>query len=192
VLLEEGLSVSGLVVDKARNQPVADAEIYLFRGASRSRDGGGASPESRARRAEGVVARTDETGAFTLRELPAGSYELLIHHQDFAPARYAFDIGEDPVAQEVRVGLEAGESLRGTVRAGDRALAQSAIIRIEDTQGLVKIVSTADNGRYEVRGLVPGTYRLTLQTEAEETIQRGQVVIKKGSNRFDFKVSSDQ
>ncbi len=195
VTLEDGLSVAGYVSSKRKGAALPEADVYVMavprseRVRGRAQDAADAAAESPnvSQRLDKPVTKTDETGGFSLKELPPGTYKVIVHHPDYLPAVSTVEIRDDGVAKEVRVSLEDGESLQGAVKAGNDGLAAAAV-QIQDAQGLTKVVYADEHGKYEVRGLAPGTYSYSVRVTADQTPQTGRVTIRRGSNRFDIKV----
>ncbi|HAK93798.1 MAG TPA: hypothetical protein DCM87_01995 [Planctomycetes bacterium] len=187
VPLEDGLSVAGYVTGK--RGPLAGAEVYVV-AVPRDERRAGRTPEKTAgavpARLEKAVTYSDETGVFTLRELPPGAYDVIVHHGDFLPETRRVEIRDDGVAKEIRTALEDGLSLSGTVRAG--AAVPFAVVTVQDARGLTKTAAADENGRYEVRGLAPGTYSYSVRVNEGERPQGGRITIKRGANRFDIKL----
>ena len=60
---------------------------------------------------------------------------------------------------------------------------------LTDSYGLVKRGETDKTGRYDIQGLVSGAYRFSLR-DGEALGQSQDVVVRSGSNRFDYKVGA--
>ncbi len=185
VPLEEGLSVAGYVIGK--HGPLAGAEVFVV-AAPRAERRAGRAPERSAAaapaRLEGAAAHSDETGMFTLRDLPPGAYEVIIHHRDYLPETRRIEIRGDGVAKEIRAVLQDGLSLSGTIKAD--AAVPFAVVTVRDGRGLAKTATADKNGRYEIRGLAPGTYSYSVGLRPGERPQTGRIAIKRGANRFDI------
>ncbi|HVR76249.1 MAG TPA: carboxypeptidase-like regulatory domain-containing protein [Planctomycetota bacterium] len=140
-----------------------------------------------AMRGGGSLAVTDGSGAFQLKEVPEGRYLLLVNHEAYVPGRQAVRI--DGVVRSVRVDLDPGETLTGTVSLQDGSAAAGATIMLRDSNGITKRTQADSVGRYSLQGLVPGTYTLSLRSATVAAgAGRAQVEIKEGSNRFDYRV----
>ena len=196
-LLPESI-VSGRVVDEA-GAPVADARVRLEPHEEPTADmGGGRFEVSRnvERRIGGPrggggephSTRTDESGLYELRGVPAGSWDLTVRADAFVrPEALVLDLGEgDQVQQDVT--LEVGGSITGLVTEADGELIAGMDVRIESAQpaptnGMVDALqqqlgrqlaavmgdgygtytaTTDAEGRYRRDGLPPGEYTVKL------------------------------
>ena len=140
-------------------------------------------------RAAGALAVTDDGGGFRLRELPTGKYELLVQHDELVPARRSLEIGEDRLARFVRIDLERGETLTGSVRFSEGSPVPGATVILRGVNGLQKQVQADGAGRYGILGLLPGSYTLSARIGSNGQGVRGQsdaVVVKEGSNQYDY------
>ncbi len=211
VLLEEGLSVSAVVVKKGTSDPVPGAEIFIIpvsrsttsaerrrqdrSRAERNRDSGREEQVSFIQAPLGqanAVGETDGAGVFALRDLRPGRYEIIVNHPDFAPARQRVEIPEDGVAQDLLFQLDKGVELRGTVRNSDTSPAAGALVSLRDASGITKSARADDKGRYRVFGLVPGNYTFSVRTSARARPASRQVTIKKRSNRLDYVIPASR
>lgn len=154
-------SVTGQVVD-ASGQPVEDAEVF-GRAASLAR---GIEP-----RAE----RTDAEGRFRLRGLAPGPVTVEAQADGrFAEAQVVARVGL-PYTDVTLVLAEAGLVIRGEVVSADVGEPLGgAIVDVEatnaDGHGSARVpirrrVTTAQDGRFAVGGLVPGSYAVRAQAE---------------------------
>ncbi|HNU24671.1 MAG TPA: carboxypeptidase-like regulatory domain-containing protein, partial [Planctomycetota bacterium] len=94
------------------------------------------------------------------------------------------EIRGDGVAKEIRAVLQDGLSLSGTIKAD--AAVPFAVVTVRDGRGLAKTATADKNGRYEIRGLAPGTYSYSVGLRPGERPQTGRIAIKRGANRFDI------
>jgi protocatechuate 3,4-dioxygenase beta subunit len=172
IVFEEGFRLEGRVTRGSR--PLSDAMVNAFP------EGGGRG---------GASARTDESGAFVLEGLQAGTYNV---------AAFAMSGGGAPIRKTVSVSgdttvdLEAPLArLAGTVveAATERPLAE-AMVRIEE-QGRgfmgMSAASSDSNGRFALEDLEPQSYRVTVQKAAYQTETR-TVTATEGSGDIVFEL----
>jgi protocatechuate 3,4-dioxygenase beta subunit len=138
-----------------------------------------------------VLAVTDEAGGFQLKDVPPGRYVLVASHDAFVPGRQNIMIGEDRITRAVRIELEKGESLSGTLSLPDNSLVAGAMVSLRDSTGLVKKAQSDGRGKYLVQGLVPGSYLFSVRTGSTEKSGPFEVKIRAGSNRLDYQIGSN-
>jgi hypothetical protein len=100
-------------------------------------------------------------------------------------------IGEDRITRAVRIELEKGESLSGTLSLPDNSLVAGAMVSLRDSTGLVKKAQSDGRGKYLVQGLVPGSYLFSVRTGSTEKSGPFEVKIRAGSNRLDYQIGSN-
>jgi Carboxypeptidase regulatory-like domain/PDZ domain len=113
-----------------------------------------------------VEASTDDEGRFVLEGLDGASYDLVASHPGFAPERAG---GVAPGAAELTLRLTAGARLRGSVRdqaSGAPVAAFTVVVarRIGPLhhQQSAQVSAFDAQGHYEVEGLSPGEYAVTV------------------------------
>lgn len=170
--LSPGAALRGRVVDED-GRPVAGALLSLAAG-------GGDEPFRRSRPSQGPPFRSAPDGTFRVeRLLPQGGLVLSARHPDFAPARLAgLGLQSGRTAGPFTLVLTRGLTLRG--RAIDQAGAPVSGARVDlarverspdgsavniGTRGGSWSQATTVDGRFEVAGLQPGEFQLTLSAE---------------------------
>jgi len=166
--LHAGATVRGRVVD-ADGEGVAGVEITGDAGASYS------IPKDAGR------TRTDELGHFELRGLEARMQRLIVLADNYLKTETAdFDLVDGQTIDDVRIVLESGETIRGTIRwpAGEPAAGVAVhvvpldpagsqwhlIERARSSEGSTR---TAADGSFHVGGLPSGNYGIYAWTERE-------------------------
>jgi hypothetical protein len=202
VVLYEGIVITGTVTDQSTNQPLEGAEVMVLSapedenpapaaaptgrlarlnssGPSRTPDlSGGPAPQVGRPVTQTVL--SDTAGAFAIREVPAGKYVLVVNHPDFVIGQQPFEIKAEGLTRDLRIAVSPGEELSGTITLADGTAGASVMVSMRDAQGLEKRSMADGIGRYLVRGLKPGPYTLSVQSQGSP--YREQLQIKKGEN----------
>jgi protocatechuate 3,4-dioxygenase beta subunit len=130
--------VSGTVVERGTSKPVAGAEVNIW---SRNGRGGGTTSQS--------------DGSFVV-SVPSGTFDVRVMPWDVISPK-SITVGDGDVTG-VRIEVEQLASVRGRITYKGEAVA-GAIAQLSGTGGPHQAASDAD-GRYEIRGLPPGTYHI--------------------------------
>ncbi len=170
VFLEDGLSVSGRTVDEA-GDPVAGARVEI-----RSED-----PRARAARA----AVSGEDGRFGVVVSEEGSYHLTATRDGFAPGEVTgLKVGPEPL-EGVEVALGRGTSVVGRILGlQPEELAEVAIeARRED--GQAKAGAVDGKGRYAIRHLSPGDWRIRAELAGGRRRAEVTVTVEPGTRQVE-------
>jgi protocatechuate 3,4-dioxygenase beta subunit len=167
IRLRKGADVVGRVVD-GEGKPVRDAVVSLDNAPSAD-PAAGAFVQlfmSQMRR-EVKSARTAEDGTYRIANVLSGRYGLKVRHPGYGPFDdpAAFDVPQTGEVARPDVVLVRGGSIRGFVRAKDGGPDGQAMVTIAPVGavGMAQRQAQTDmNGRYEISGLAPGEYRVTL------------------------------
>jgi hypothetical protein len=165
VELGPGARVSGRVVDARDGQPVAGAIVR--RATGREPNG----PWGRHGDEAPIETRTDAHGAFELVGLPVETIALFVEVAGLAPALDGpFECTADTPAR--RIGLVPGATLVGTLRDADGRPRAQEPIRVDADAWLGLRdrewqLATDAEGRFELRDLAPGTYRVVHELKHE-------------------------
>lgn len=160
VVLAKGYEVRGRVVDDA-GEPVAGAEIEIQNGDLPPALGNGRDWSSTgiAMHPFEIVAVSDPTGRFTIRDLPPFAYALRASATDHG---WGFGEMQVPGGDEPTIVLARERSLAGRVRYADGTPVPNAMVVALDPatgagagQGLA-----GQDGHFEIGGLAAGTYVL--------------------------------
>ena len=103
---------------------------------------------------------SDATGAFGFDQLHPGDYRLRIESEQFTHAPAEVKVTEDINYLELQ--LEPAATIRGRVTLADGTPVEGITVQ---TRGRVTPVTTDAQGNYQISGLGPDTYRLTVRNE---------------------------
>ncbi|MFB1482839.1 carboxypeptidase regulatory-like domain-containing protein [Corallococcus sp. RDP092CA] len=146
-------------VEDARGQPVAYAVVRV-------------ALDEGARRTLARQTTADAKGVFEMEGLPPRRVAVVARHERAASPTRFVDLSQEASRQEpVVLVLSAAEVLRGRVESSEGQPVGEAVVMAELTGGRMRgraeqtlrgpFLATADaGGRFEVRGLLPGTYLL--------------------------------
>jgi protocatechuate 3,4-dioxygenase beta subunit len=151
-----GVAVSGLVVDRDTEQPVADVQVHAS-----ARD-----PERKEGRA-GAGGSTGADGRFVL-ELDPGEYRLTTFAQGYAPETQDLSVSANG-AGEQRIALSRGGMIAGRlVDASGRPVGGLHVSPGIVDGGSVRYgmgTQSLPDGAFQLHGLGAGTYFLSAQTQ---------------------------
>ena len=155
--LAMGVSISGKIVDAETGAPITNAEIYAG-----PQDGNQMS-----------WTRTDGNGSYILKGLPVGVMEVGVRGQGYVEERLRVVTNDSQVTTAPDVRLDVGATISGRVTDEDTGL-PIANVQIEansDSGGYNSWANTDGEGRYVLRGVAPGTYRIKARADREGYIQ---------------------
>jgi protocatechuate 3,4-dioxygenase beta subunit len=129
---------------------------------------------------EGRHTRTDDRGGFSFADLPAGSFELTVRpSQRKEPPPVVVRIEPGEVKRGVVVTMVNGASIAGRVVTTAGTGVGSVYVVVESSDGGNTHVSTRSDreGRFEVRGLETGSYRVKAQySSGDRTDERSKLL----------------
>jgi hypothetical protein len=151
VLLKEGLTLHGRVLDAKDDSPIPGAGVSVD------------EPQGMMRFSLG------ETSAHATLSMPreasrppawrAKTYDVSVAHPDYARAAARAEAKED--APEVVVRLTRGGTLTGTVRdAQHQPIPTPSIMVMQGMGGTPNSAATGEDGVYKLERLTPGSYRV--------------------------------
>ena len=155
--LEQGATIVGRVVDDQSGLPIVNIEVY-------------AGPQNRG---HSSWSRTDGNGEYILRGLPAGVMEVGARGLDYIERSLTVVTTDNQPATASDLRLEVGTTISGRVtdEATGRPIANVNIEANRDGGGSSSWANTDRDGRYVVRGIGPGTYRIQAQANEEGYVQ---------------------
>ncbi len=184
-----GYTISGTVTRASDGSPLEKAKVaaYLLTAENPIARGGDWR--------EGVD--TDAGGAFRMAGLEAGSYRVVVTYEGLVRSETVTEaIGPEYPEAVIEVALHEGASIAGRVTvAGSSQGAADVAVRLEDVDAATR---TDADGRYELSGLAPGEYGVTLNLRntpyrAGKTLPFQKVTVKGADDRIinvDFQVES--
>jgi protocatechuate 3,4-dioxygenase beta subunit len=180
IRLAPGVQVSGRVTDMDGNT-LAGATVALHGSAGDDMGMGAFMAAAGMAQAE-TTAVTDGTGRYTLVNVPAGGYSLIIKHKDFAPSTVPglqVEVGKNIFGFDVAMtrggAAEGVYSVDGEARGG-------VMINLMGVGGNFQVV-TAEDGSFDLGGIPPGSYMVAamdmermMESGVSEMQQRTQTV----------------
>jgi len=153
VHLSRMAAVSGIVLDPLGN-PVSRASVTLMDSLKQSNS---------------KSAKTDESGHFSIGQVPPGSYELWAKHDEFATsAIQGIELNAHDAKTDLRLQLQAGGAIHGIVYGSDGSPAAGLTIEAGQTFGRAQRGTVSDaEGRFQLEGLAAGKYQVIAQPEYE-------------------------
>src|SRR5690606_17790344 len=146
-----------------------------------------------------AVTLTDANGEFLLEGLPANrTLDLPVTHDDW-PAHYEKGVLVGAGGLTITI-PSRGETVRGTITLIDQPLADANVAFSQPEMGGIsdftralaspKSTKTDANGRYEVRGLLPGDYSMSVST-ADQSIRdsREATIVAGHSDSIDLSLT---
>ena len=151
VLLKEGLSLRGRVLDAKDDSPIPGAAVSVD------------EPQGMMRFSMGDVSAhatmSDAQGGFEVAGLETKTYEVAVGHPDFARAATRAEAKEG--APEVVVRLSRGGTLTGTVRDAQKLPVPNASVMVmQGMGGSPQTTASGEDGVYKLERLTPGSYRV--------------------------------
>ncbi len=151
VLLKEGLSLRGRVLDAKDDSPIPGAAVSVDEPQGMMRFNLG--------EASAHATLTDAQGGFDVAGLESKTYDVSVAHPEYARAASRAEAKED--APEVVVRLSRGGTLTGTVRDAQRQpVPNASIMLMQGMGGSPQSTATGEDGVYKLERLTPGSYRV--------------------------------
>jgi protocatechuate 3,4-dioxygenase beta subunit len=119
---------------------------------------------------ERVAARnavTDSRGRFEIPDLPAGEYRVYAAHAEHPGAGAAVRLAAPGDRAKVEIGLPDGGGIAGRVTGEDGAPREDASVIAFSFLGKARTARTDAKGRYEMKGVAPGTYFVMLGAQIQ-------------------------
>ena len=95
----------------------------------------------------------------------------------------------------MRVDLDRGEELTGSIELADGSAAAGATVAMRDQTGIMKRTQADASGRYRLQGLLPGTYSFSVRVDRARSLPNQQprsapvqLQIEEGENRYDHRM----
>ncbi|MEQ8763991.1 MAG: carboxypeptidase regulatory-like domain-containing protein [Planctomycetota bacterium] len=182
-----GGEIEGVVVSAASGAPLSGVRVL-------ARDGEGAGVAAPGMK----QAITDAKGRFHFQSLKAGSYELVVGGSGFVGRA---DVGHEIVENVVVTGakedvgkirLAGAGTLVGRVVAPNGDAPSGTLVGLEDDRGrsviLLGEAPLDDGGRFTIKGLSPGTYKVIVRTPGGEKLERSGIVVRLGEETPEVEV----
>ena len=144
-----GAPLTGLVVDKASEAPVAGAQVN-------------SAPKAKGDGSSGRSTKTGADGRFQLEVAP-GDYTVSVGADGYAWSHQEISVGD--AGNDVRLVLSRGLSIRGRVVTASGQPAGGCPVSLKalalNKEGLETFVVTLGDGSFEIKGLPSGSYAVS-------------------------------
>jgi RNA polymerase sigma factor (sigma-70 family) len=162
--LDPGAVVQGRVQRAGLDQPVAEASVILL--------------DRRLGLVEAARTTTDRDGRFELRDLPAGTFELVARADELVGRRDRLVVTAAARLTDVALEVATGATVSGTVHADGRPLAQAQVgVGLLGVVGVWAQTRTDARGAYQLPGLLPGTWWVAARSDGYRTAYRRQLSV---------------
>lgn len=112
---------------------------------------------------------TDETGRFTLDNVPDGPQTVVVTHESYVQFQEDNAVVPQGEQLELSITLSQGLSIRGTVVDPlQTPVPEHFLFLRSDVSGISKTARSDEYGRFEFTGLTPGSYRILSAGSDEE------------------------
>lgn len=151
IMLKPESRITGLVLHQVTRAPIGGAHVTIRSGMD-------------ALRSDPLASLLDTTsaddGAFALRGLSAGRYQLSVTAVDFAPATSPrIELAENQAVDQQVILMMPGATLTGTVADAEGRPESGALIQAILLGNMLPAMATTDElGHYAIRGLAGGQY----------------------------------
>ncbi len=161
-------SIAGTIFDAVTHQPVKKAMVLI--NTNFNPLAGGQPPNNGPQ-----SAATDVSGAFSLENLPPGTYQVDVQHQSYNPGHKSITVNAGEKAGPVNVDLIPMASVSGRILDEDGDPLNGCFVQVHPAahpeqfaQGSMGFYRGAagDEGQYRVYGIPAGKYILTAQCSA--------------------------
>ncbi len=156
-------SIAGTIFDAVTHQPVKKAMVMVNTNFNPIR--GGQPPNNGPQ-----SAATDVSGAFSLENLPPGTYQVDVQHQSYNPGHKSITVNAGEKAGPVNVDLIPMASLSGRILDEDGDPLNGCFVQVHPAahpeqfaQGSQGGRGPGEEGEYRVFGIPAGKYILTAQ-----------------------------
>ncbi len=133
----------------------------------------------------GVITRSD--GSFSLSQLPAGAYQLVVPGVQLSAPLAPIVIEPASRVRDLRIAIEEGFIAAGTVRKNSTPIEGAVVLLMQGTS-FVGAATTNRQGHFELSGLDSGNYVIVVSAEGIATSWT-DVVVDAGSSDFNIEVS---
>ena len=144
--------------------------------------GGGAFQPLQIQRLNGTVAyynRTDEQGDYRFQGMAPGRYRIAAGGREVGALPWLSDVITVRAGRDLTVDatLDFGADVHGVVRSAGEPVRFLDIVLTTPQHKFVAFDTTDSKGRYDITGLLPGTYRLGIFYDGSE-YERGGVTVE--------------
>jgi protocatechuate 3,4-dioxygenase beta subunit len=181
IVVDHGGTIHGVVRRADDHAPVKGAELVT----KRAREQNGtffAEIGGRPGRDRGAVV-SDATGAFTVANVGVGTYIIEITHPEFAPSRLeGVEVGDGASVDVGEIVVHRGGAIAGVVHDKNGQPDANAQVSITG-KNFEKKVRTNGEGKFDVRGIPPGDYVVSVIVRGGQVDFEGFLTADEGGSR---------
>lgn len=166
--LQPGVTVTGRVVERGTDVPIAGVEIIP--------EGQGLTGMVKEMVSETVLATSRQDGTFTIEGVGPGKQTIKASHSGFADGKLEFEIVPGAPSADLILSMGPGGTIEGTFRLPSGApAANAAVMVMSGMMPNMKLTSMTDaQGHFRIEHVTPGAYMVIGTPLPDESGNAGQ------------------
>jgi len=155
-LLTDGGTITGFILEKNSDRPIAGADIAIYQYDMIELD--------RLSRQNNYAATSSKDGSFKIGNVSAGKVRFVVSHSNFVDKKTGFYSVSSGKATSIKLYLARGSALRGKVLDQKGIPLKDHLVSLLDSANNGIVTYTDENGRYGFDNLSAGKYTLRVGT----------------------------